>query len=238
MNHIPNVLTLFNLLAGFVGIVMVPYDILFASTMIYVAMMFDFLDGFVARLLKTSSEIGKELDSLADVVSFGVLPALILFHFMVPDLYWSSFHEIPFYTGVVLLIPICAAVRLARFNIDTTQQYEYKGLPVPANATWIASIPFVIRYYPEHTFLHNIFSSHVLLMMMVIVFSLLMVSKIPLLAIKFRDYQLWPNVFRYAFLIIIPVLLIFFRIAAVPYLFVLYLISSAFHFFIIRRRAE
>lgn len=115
---------------------------------------------------------------------------------MVPDLYWSSFHEIPFYTGVVLLIPICAAVRLARFNIDTTQQYEYKGLPVPANATWIASIPFVIRYYPEHTFLHNIFSSHVLLMMMVIVFSLLMVSKIPLLAIKFRDYQLWPKCFQ------------------------------------------
>lgn len=80
MNHIPNVLTLFNLLAGFVGIVMVPYDILFASTMIYVAMMFDFLDGFVARLLKTSSEIGKELDSLADVVSFECY--LLLFFFI------------------------------------------------------------------------------------------------------------------------------------------------------------
>lgn len=235
MHHIPNVFTLLNLIAGLIGIVAVPYNVLFASSMIFVAMFFDFLDGFFARLLRITSFFGRELDSLADIVSFSVLPALILLHIMAPDLYWSSLFELPLYVFILIIIPICAALRLARYNIDQSQHYHYKGLPVPANAMWIASVPFILKNYNDFSVMYYLFSSHLFLILFVVISSLLMVSKWYLLAIKFQNFHLVPNLTRYGFIALSLILVILKNIAAIPLIFLLYLVVSFVHVVIFKK---
>ena len=136
--HIPNALTSANLLCGMIGIVYVlGGEINFGAYFIFLAALFDFLDGFVARMLKVSSDIGKQLDSLADLVTFGVLPSFILFKMV------ESNTEIWILPFLVLIVAVFSAVRLAKFNIDERQSDRFIGVPTPANALLISTLPFL-----------------------------------------------------------------------------------------------
>jgi len=157
MKHIPNFITSLNLASGFVAIIfIINNDLITASWLILAAMIFDFLDGLSARLLNSYSDIGKELDSLADVVSFGVAPALIIYQLVTSSLSPS----VPLFTNglparafVLLLIPVimpvCAAIRLAVFNTDDTQIKSFKGLPTPANALAVVTL-VIAGHYSDH----------------------------------------------------------------------------------------
>lgn len=220
--HIPNALTCANLLCGCVGIVEVFHNnMLLSCGLIVLAGVFDFLDGFVARLLKVSSPIGKELDSLADVVTFGVLPAIIVYQLLmrsVPDLVdiW-----IP---NLAFLIAVCSALRLAKFNIDPRQSDSFIGVPTPANALLIASLPFIAHYYPVW---EPIIVNTTNLLILTAVMSFLMVSELPLFALKFKSFGWWGNEIRYFFLIASLILLILLGVVAVPLVIGLYIATSA-----------
>lgn len=152
LRWVPNTITLLNLLSGTLGIYFVSNDMLLLGALsVFTAAIFDFFDGLVARLLSAQSAVGKELDSLADLVSFGVLPGFILFAFiqMSQGAYYLTFQELPWrvfaLSCLAFLLPLSAALRLARFNVDTEQQHYFKGLPTPAMAILISSIPLIFE---------------------------------------------------------------------------------------------
>lgn len=212
--HIPNFLTCCNLLCGCIGIVFcLENQSLPAIYFVLAAGLFDFFDGFAARALKIISPIGKELDSLADMVSFGLLPALVMYKMIGA----SSQDNILPYSG--FLIAVCSALRLAIFNVDETQHDSFKGLNTPANTIFITSLPFLPSSF-----------SWVLqqeaLLIITIVFSLLMVSRIDIIAFKFKDFSWRNNKLRFTFLGIAAVLLILFNIAALPFVILLYIFFS------------
>jgi CDP-diacylglycerol--serine O-phosphatidyltransferase len=195
-------------------------------------MIFDFLDGFSARLLKAYSEIGKELDSLADVVSFGVAPGLIIYHMLNDSLslYGPMITDSEGIKATLILItpvlmPVFAALRLAIFNIDTSQTTTFKGLPTPANA--LAVISFVIAGQYSHS---NIFSSFtgssIFLIVLTIILSLLMVSRIPLFSLKFSDMKVKGNEERFILAGLVLVSFVVFGISAAPLIIPLYIIVS------------
>ena len=216
--HIPNVLTLLNLLSGAVGVVLIfKGNFSTGAMMILLAALFDFLDGFVARILKAHSPIGKELDSLADMVSFGFLPSIIIYMLLEQS---TSNEIIPF---VAFLIAAFSAVRLAKFNVDERQTDYFIGLPTPANAILICSFPLMMEsgYYP---FLVNPY----FLVIFTIVFSLLLVANIKLISLKFKSYGWNENKFVYLLIIISVVLFFILYWAAIPLIILLYLIFSIF----------
>jgi CDP-diacylglycerol--serine O-phosphatidyltransferase len=209
MRQIPNLFTLLNLFFGCLAIVCVlqtgltissnefgeqlidiPEKIWMASLFIALAGVVDFLDGFVARILKASSEMGKQLDSLADVVSFGVAPGMILYQFL-----RLSFAKEP--NGLdasmawllpAFIIPCAAAYRLAKFNIDDSQQFGFKGVPTPAVGLLIASFP-LIYWFTNNQTINNLFLNKWFLYAVIAVLSYLMVSNLPIMALKFKDYS-------------------------------------------------
>ncbi|WP_367915416.1 CDP-diacylglycerol--serine O-phosphatidyltransferase [Leadbetterella sp. DM7] len=216
---ISNFITLSNLLCGCLGILAVlnDGDLKKGGLLIGLALVFDFFDGFVARLLKESSELGKQLDSLADVVSFGVLPGFILWA-LVKD---SGF--LPQNTEyIVLLIPVFSALRLAKFNIDTRQSMSFIGLPTPANAMVIAVFP----YLAENPGIAGILLDSWFLPVYVLVFSYLLVAEIPLPAMKFKNYSWQDNRFTYTLLILSVIALAVLKLAAVPLIIFGYILYS------------
>ncbi|QDK78838.1 CDP-diacylglycerol--serine O-phosphatidyltransferase [Spirosoma sp. KCTC 42546] len=207
-----------NLLCGCIGLVMTLRGHLeTASWLIMLAAVLDFGDGFVARLVKVSGPFGKELDSLADVVTFGVLPAAIVF-----QLGW--FQGLGSISYGAFLIAILAALRLANFNIDTRQSESFLGLPVPANTMLIAAFPLMERYQPQFD---AIWKNDIGLGMM-IAFSFMMVTEIPLFALKFKSFGWADNQIKYSFLIASILLLLFLQFAAIPLIILLYIILSLF----------
>jgi len=225
--HIPNALTCGNLLSGCVGLLMCFEGKLYlASSFILLGAFFDFLDGFAARLLKVSSPMGKELDSLADMVTFGVLPGMI----MLKLIYNGPAEGALFYLSLLALcIPLFSALRLAKFNIDTRQTDQFIGVPTPANALLIASLPFIRQH--SDSFTNWLFQTQVL-GVLTLVLSFLLVSPFPLLALKFKHYQWKGNEFRFA---LIVGALVAIGVArgwmAVPAVFLLYLLLSAMALF-------
>ena len=207
MKQIPNILTLLNLVFGCLAIIAVlqpglttttdetgvslivlPEQMVWASIFIGCAALIDFLDGFVARLFKAASPLGAQLDSLSDVVSFGVAPGFIIYMFLrysfsqQPDgLNWSTAWLLP-----ALLIPCAGVYRLGRFNIDTEQGYGFKGVPIPAAGLLIASFP-LIYFYTDNSFIYTIFLNQWFWYAVILVISLLMVSTLPMLALKFKN---------------------------------------------------
>jgi len=213
MKHIPNIFTLLNLVFGCLAIVAclqngitiqysadggqfvdVSEKIWLASLLIGIAAVIDFLDGFVARLFNAASELGRQLDSLADVVSFGVAPSMIIYQFL-----RMSFaqEEEGISIGLLWLAPAfiiaaAAAYRLGRFNLDTSQQYGFKGVPVPAAGLLIASLP-LIYWNTESPVLISVILNKWFLYGLIILISGLMVSTLPLLAFKFKERTLRAN---------------------------------------------
>lgn len=225
--HIPNLFTCLNLLSGSIGIILVlkNNDLRSGAYLIWLAGLFDFLDGFVARALKVNSKIGKELDSLADMVTFGLLPAIMVFDMIQA----SSDHPILPYTA--LIITVFSALRLAKFNIDTRQSEHFVGLPTPANALLISSLPFII--YQQNFWLTEVLPLSGLLVMITVVFSLLLVSEIKLMALKFKGFQWEVNKMKYIFILMALVSLSVFKIKAVPLVITLYILLSIINNFLI-----
>jgi CDP-diacylglycerol--serine O-phosphatidyltransferase len=172
--HIPNALTSANLVCGCLGIMSVFNYPVEAAYFIWAACLFDFLDGFVARLLNVSSPLGKQLDSLADVISFGVLPSMAMFQWIdsSADAGWMPY--------VAFLIAVFSALRLAKFNIDESQTDSFIGVPTPANALFLSALVFL----PES--LRQLVFTETGLLSITIIFSLLLVAPIPLFALKFK----------------------------------------------------
>lgn len=213
--HIPNFLTCCNLACGCLGIIgLIEQWSIPVAYFVWAAGLFDFFDGFAARLLKTSSPIGKELDSLADVVSFGVLPALFLYTTLTLE---SPFSYVPY---VAILMAVCSALRLAIFNLDETQSDSFKGLPTPANAIFVTALPFLAS--PVYDFVF----SPVVLLIITVVFSLLLVSRIELFALKFKTFTWKDNQVRFTFLLACVLLLVVFKLAALPLIILLYILLS------------
>ena len=216
LKQLPNVMTCGNLLCGCIGLVMALRGHLeLASWLIGLAAVLDFGDGFVARMVNVSGPFGKELDSLADVVTFGVLPAAIVF-----QLCW--FQELGAVSYGAFLIAILSALRLANFNIDTRQSESFIGLPVPANAMLIASFPLMGHYQPQF---NGLWENDVALGMM-IAFSFMLVSDVPLFALKFKSFSWAMNQTKYLFLLASGLLLLVLQFAAIPLIVLLYIIVS------------
>jgi CDP-diacylglycerol--serine O-phosphatidyltransferase len=210
--HIPNALTCGNLLCGCAGIVFcLENREMPAAYFIWAAGIFDFFDGFAARWLKVSSAIGKELDSLADMVSFGVLPALVMYKMLtaVCSIVWLPY--------VAFLIAVCSALRLAVFNIDETQHENFKGLNTPANSIFITSLVFLAEPF------HSWVNTEWVLVSITVIFSLLMVSRIDILAFKFKNFSWQNNQLRFTFLAVAVLLLLIGGKAAIPFVILGYI---------------
>lgn len=215
LRHLPNALTCGNLFCGCVGILFaVQYSTEAASYFVWAACLFDFFDGFAARALNYSSPIGKELDSLADMVSFGVLPSITLFSLIESQTFNSLFSYSAF------LLAIFSALRLAKFNIDERQKESFIGLPVPANALFITGL----IYLPAP--LDQITSSVPLLIVVAIVFSFLLVSPLELFALKFKNFSWVDNKIRFTFLLISVLLLALLKTGAISLIILLYIAVS------------
>lgn len=220
--HIPNALTCANLLCGCVGVVEVFHNnMLLSCALIGLAAVFDFFDGFAARLLKVSSPIGKELDSLADMVTFGLLPAVIIYQLLVRSVPGVEDLWIP---NLAFIIAICSALRLAKFNIDPRQSDSFIGVPTPANALLIASLPFILRNNPGW---EPLIVNTTNLLVFSAIMSFLLVAELPLFALKFKSFGWAGNEVRYGFLLVSLVLLLFLGILAVPLVVALYVLLSA-----------
>lgn len=211
LKHVPNSLTCANLVCGCVGIISVFTTQTEAAYFVWAACVFDFFDGFTARILKVSSPIGKELDSLADVVSFGVLPSLAMFRWIENE----STSEWLRYGAI--FIAIFSALRLAKFNIDENQSDSFTGVPTPANALFITGLVFL----PSGT--HSVIFTETALIIITIVFSLLLVAPVKLFALKFKNYGWIGNEIRYAFLGLSSALLLFFHAGALPLIILSYI---------------
>lgn len=233
---IPNIMTLGNLLCGCLGIVFVfEGNLLYASYLIFIAGILDFLDGFVARLLNQHSEIGKQLDSLADMVTFGVLPSFILAKLIqlsinkdsilsdfLPSNLLSQAH-LPFLAYIAFILALFSCLRLAKFNIDTRQSDSFIGVPTPANAFVVAAFPLILEFNPEYKFL---ILNSTFLITYTLIMSYLLISEIPLFALKFKNFSWKSNQIKYIFLILSVILLISLQFVAIPLIIFLYIILS------------
>lgn len=214
LRHVPNALTSANLICGCLGIIGVFNFPIEAAYFVWAACVFDFFDGFAARLLKVSSPIGKELDSLADVVSFGVLPAMAMYRWIDQNAEsgWTQY--------LALMIAVFSALRLAKFNIDENQSDSFIGVPTPANALFLTGLVFL----PES--LRVIVFTGPVLLGITIVFSLLMIAPINLFALKFKDFKWQGNEIRFTFLGLAVLLILFFHAGALPFIILSYIIIS------------
>jgi CDP-diacylglycerol--serine O-phosphatidyltransferase len=228
--NIPNLITLANLTCGLFAIIFsFQGNLPTASLCIFLGAFLDFFDGLAARLLKVSGEFGKQLDSMADMVTFGVAPGFILFHFMFylnnDMIFRYSMENSSFFfpASLALLIPIFSAYRLANFNIDSKQTDSFIGLPTPALAIFIAAIPHIdFNRFPMFTDIQ-------LLLILAVIMPLLLVIKMPLFSLKFsKDERVNSrlNLFRILLILAGVVLFFVFQFAAIPFIVILYLILS------------
>jgi len=244
--QIPNFFTLLNLVFGCLAIVVtlqngiviqyapdggqlvdIPEKIWMASLFIGLAAVVDFLDGFVARLFRASSEMGKQLDSLADVVSFGAAPAMILYQFLRLSI---AKEEDGINASLIWLLPAfllaaASAWRLAKFNLDDSQSYGFKGMPTPAIGLLIASLP-LIYWHNQSEALNNILLNKWFLYGIILLLGWLMVSNIPMMALKFKDFGLKNNMPKIILLAVSIVAAVLLQWLAVPVIFLVYIILS------------
>jgi CDP-diacylglycerol---serine O-phosphatidyltransferase len=247
MKQIPNIFTLLNLFFGCIAIVFVlqtqniminidgdysssfslPENLSYASIFIFIAAVVDFLDGFVARLFKATSELGKQLDSLADVVSFGVAPSMIIFQL----LRFSYMKEeggleiSMIYLFPAFLIACAGAYRLARFNLDTTQIFGFKGAPIPSIGILLASFPLILSNQYSIT-VNDILTNKWFLYGVIVLVSWLMISKLPLMAMKFKDLSVKNNLSKIILIVFSVIAIILLKWLAVPVIFIGYIILS------------
>ena len=228
--HFPNLLTLLNLLSGCMAIVAISGgELIQASWWIILAASLDLLDGLFARMLDVTSDIGKQLDSLADVVSFGVAPGFMLFTLLSNafESFYPGNEAFQYFSYAGFIIPAFSALRLAKFNIATDQKFDFKGLPTPVTALFILSIPITINCdMVVIPWLNDLLNNPWLLVGLAILLSALMVSPLNLFSMKFRSIYWRYN--RGRFILLLSALLGFFfiRFASVPFIIILYIVLS------------
>ena len=239
--YIPNAITCLNLFCGCLSVVF-SFDgmLTVAACFIFAAAVFDFFDGFAARWLHAYSEMGKELDSLADMVSFGVAPSCILFILLL--------HAAENYGWLVdtcsggwwiamtsFLVAVFSALRLAKFNIDTRQSESFIGLPTPANALFICSFVFLSSSkYAWAIFTGNLF----FLLSVTVVFSYLLVAELPLFSLKFKSFDWKNNKIRYVFIAVAAVIFLFLQFAGLAVVILVYILISVFTNFLCNRKVS
>jgi CDP-diacylglycerol--serine O-phosphatidyltransferase len=252
--NIPNAITCGNLFCGCLAIVKAfEGDLVWAAYLVGIAAVLDFFDGFAARLLKVSSPIGKDLDSLADMVTFGVVPGVVMFKLILiaminqqissgqeGDYFFND--SAPVICFVAFLIPVFSAIRLAKFNNDTRQTDSFIGVPTPTNAIFICSLPLIMKQRTNRMnadtnpfkLLVDVSGDPILailhntwiLIAMVVLFSLLMIASIPLFSLKFKSFGWKGNEIRFTFLILALVLISTLHFAGIPLVIVLYILMS------------
>lgn len=231
--NIPNLITGLNAASGTMAVFMALYgQIVWAACFIMAGMVFDFFDGMVARLLHVKSEMGKELDSLADVISFGVAPGLLA-HLLIRDLLLpegiGGFALLTVYEQIILfiplLIPVFSAFRLAKFNLDTRQSVSFIGLPVPAHALFWVGLVFARVKVPA---LYQAFFGNVwVLALCVLILSVLLVSELPMFSLKLSGFGWAANKVVYIYLLTLLVLTVCFGWAVLPFVIPLYILYCA-----------
>jgi CDP-diacylglycerol--serine O-phosphatidyltransferase len=246
MKHIPNIFTLLNLFFGCIAIVCIlqngitiintsdgsqyadlPEKLWLAPIFIVLAALVDYLDGFLARLLRQTSPLGKELDSLADVVSFGVAPGMILYQFLrLGFMGQENGADVPMiWLMPAFILPCAAAYRLAVFNLDNTQSKSFKGVPVPAVGLMLASFP-IIYWTRNSDLVSAILLNKWFLYLIILFLSGMMISRAPMLSMKFsgrQDSQIFPRIILLALSVIAVIIL---HWLAVPVIFLFYIIIS------------
>jgi CDP-diacylglycerol--serine O-phosphatidyltransferase len=240
--HIPNLLTLGNLFCGTIATILaVQGDFVMAGLFVIIGIFLDFFDGFAARLLNVSGELGKQLDSLADMVTSGVVPGIIMFNL----LYQSSFKNLDtqfidegispviisndyifsWISYIGLLLTLGAGYRLAKFNIDTRQSESFIGLPTPAMSLFVISLP-LIQEYATNVWVHNLISNNYFLIAVTLVLTYLMNAEIPLFSLKFKEYSLKNNLVKYFFLVTSLALIVTLNFISAPIIIILYVLLS------------
>jgi CDP-diacylglycerol--serine O-phosphatidyltransferase len=238
--QLPNLLTLLNAFSGCIAVVFALYNHLeLAALFVFIGIFFDFFDGLAARALKVQSDFGIQLDSLADMITSGLVPGIVMFQLLgmsqtggwnVDNLYIQekgldalfNMAYLPFFGFIITL---ASAYRLARFNVDENQQESFIGLPTPANALLILSLPLILLYH-GNDFLNGIILNPWFLIGVTLISSFLLNSKIELFALKFKNWGFKENALRYIFIIVSLVLLLTMKFLAVPAIVVFYILSS------------
>lgn len=239
--HIPNLFTLLNLFSGLIAVIMAATDeLIIAAFFVFLGIFFDFFDGFFARKFNVEGELGKQLDSLADMVTSGVVPGIIMFQLMLYSAKgqwfmelscevgnWREYQDTYYYflpfTG--LLITLAAAYRLANFNIDERQSSSFIGLPTPAFAMFVVSLPMVI-FYSDYLFFIELLQNFYVLLGITLLGCYLMNAEIPLFSLKFKQYGWKGNQVKYLFLLATIILLSTLQTIAIPLTIILYVLLS------------
>ena len=233
VNQIPNYITLANLFAGTVAAIFaVEGDFKTAAIFVLIGIIFDFFDGFIARLLNVSGELGKQLDSLADMVTSGVVPGIIMLKLIQSNLVVENSLEIKTYQIldvplIGLILTLAACYRLASFNLDTRQTDSFIGLPTPAMCLFVISLP-LIRMHSEVEFVNDLISNNYFLIALTGVLSFLMNADLHLFSLKFKEYSLKNNYIKYIFIIASMLLIFTLNFLAIPLIILLYIFLSVF----------
>ena len=241
IKQIPNIITSLNIMCGCVAVLFaVSGDLIIASVFAFLGIFFDFFDGLAARLLKAQSEIGLQLDSLADVITSGVVPGVVMFQLLNLSIFghmqtlteifsldgWNvSFNNYLPLLG--LMIVIASAYRLAKFNVDTRQTSGFIGLPTPANTLLILSLPLILQFQFSNL-AETIILNKWFLFGMTLLSCVLLNAEIPLFALKFKTWDFKSNAVRYVFLLLCVVLLVFLKFLAIPFIILIYILLSMF----------
>ena len=237
--YIPNALTLANLFCGCVAVIFaVNNNFVAAALFVFLGVFFDFFDGFFARKFNVQGELGLQLDSLADMVTSGLVPGIVMFKLLgLTDSSWGNSHDNKMIESIFqitdsdflpllgLSITLASAYRLAKFNIDTEQQSFFKGLPTPANALLIVSLPLIMKFQ-NNDFINAIILNKWFLIILTLVSCYILNANIKLFALKFKNYSFKDNAIRYVFILFCIVLLIVLQFAAIPVIILLYIIMS------------
>ncbi|MGG6231401.1 CDP-alcohol phosphatidyltransferase family protein [Tenacibaculum sp. SDUM215027] len=233
--YIPNLLTLGNLLCGTIATVFaIKGDFFATAILVMLGILFDFFDGFAARMLKVQGELGKQLDSLADMVTSGVVPGIVMMQMLVNaldvdavgyfgvDEYGATGSNLP-YLG--LLLTLGAGYRLAKFNIDERQSDSFIGVPTPAMSLFVISLPLIAQFDKE-SFLIGLIENQYFLILITVLFTYLMNAEIPLFSLKFKNFHFKDNVIKYVFLVLSIILIITLKIVAIPMIILSYVVLS------------
>ena len=223
--YIPNFITLLNLLSGSIAVIYaIGGDMKFTALFVCIGIFFDFFDGFIARKLKLQSGLGVQLDSLADMVTSGLVPGLVLFHLfsLTPQLTWDNTGTIPYFG---LLVTLASAYRLAKFNLSDNQSDFFIGLPVPANTLWIIALPLILEYQPSDA-VEQIILNPWFLIVFTIISSYLLNAPFKLIALKFKNWNFKDNIHRYILIIFSLTVIMFFQFIGIPIAIIGYLVLS------------
>ena len=237
--QIPNIITSLNLLCGCVAVLFaVSGDLISASFFVFFGIFFDFFDGLAARLLNAHSDVGLEFDSLADMITSGVAPSIVMVQLLSESFFGKSLNMAETFSAdgwnsgmtnylpfIGLMIAVASGYRLAKFNVDTRQTTSFIGLPTPANALLILSLPLIF-HFQSSVWLEALVLNIWFLLGFTTMSSILVNAELPLFGLKFKTWDFKSNAIRYVFLVVCALLLVFLKFIAIPLIIFIYIMLS------------